>query len=257
MKLTASKIFVLLFVVVSSVSIFAQNSEMDPNAAKAYNEGNKFLNSGNYEGAIKQYDEALKISKDYRIYYQKGIALKKEGKFADAEDAFNASIKDNPKFDVGYNGLGSTYFVDGKYLEAAEAFKKFGELTTKKSFKDKALENAARAYTKLGENTKKDGNYKKAEEYLNEAVKASPDFDAAYVALASLYVENSEFDKAVTAAAAVINMKSSKLKGAAYYYSLAYKGKEDKEKAKENFELAKKDPQYKNNSEYELKMLNR
>ena len=41
------------------------------------------------------------------------------------------------------------------------------------------MENAARAYTKLGENTKKDGNYKKAEEYLTEAIKSYSDFDKA------------------------------------------------------------------------------
>ncbi len=36
-----------------------------------------YLKAGNYNGAIGNYDKALAIEKDYRIYYQKGVAQKK------------------------------------------------------------------------------------------------------------------------------------------------------------------------------------
>ena len=39
-------------------------------AAKLYNEGNSQKKSGNFAGALESYQKALKISKDYRIYYQ-------------------------------------------------------------------------------------------------------------------------------------------------------------------------------------------
>ncbi len=233
-------------------SLYAQ--EMPKEAAKTYNEGNQFLKAGNYENAIKKYQEALQYSKDYRIFYQLGVTYKKQNKLSEAEEAFKNSIKSNSGFNLAYNGLGGTYFLEGKFQEAVEAFKKFAELTNKKSLKEQANENIARAYVKLAETSKKDGNYQKAIEQLQAAIKFN-EFDAAYVLLANTLYENGDYDEAIKAADKVISM-NSKLKGAAYYYKgLALKQKQDTEKAKENFELAKKDPQYKKLAEYELKYL--
>ena len=51
-------------------------------------------------------------------------------------------------------------------------------------------------------------------------------------------------------------MKNFRMKGAAYYYKgMALKQKQIKDKAKENFELALRDPQYKRLAEYELKLM--
>lgn len=251
MKKIRSFVLSLAFVFVA-FSLYAQ--DMPVEAAKAYNEGNKFLKAGNYENAIKKYQEALQTSQDYRIYYQLGVAYKKQNKLPEAEEAFRKSVESNPEFSLGYNGLGGTYFIEGKYQESVEAFKKFAELTTKKSLKEKANDNIARAYVKLAEQSKKDGNYQKAIEQLQEAIKYS-EFDAAYVLLANTYYENGDYEEAIKAADKVISM-NSKLKGAAYYYKgLALKQKQDTEKAKEYFELAKKDPQYKKLAEYELKYM--
>lgn len=102
------KLFFNLFIafLFTSISIFAQDAEMDAEAAKAYNEGNSKLKAGDYTGAVDNYDLALKTSKDYRIFYQKGVSLKKLRKFDEAETAFKESIKSNPNFDLAYNGLG-------------------------------------------------------------------------------------------------------------------------------------------------------
>lgn len=243
--------FTLFFLFVG-FELYAQKAEMDPEAAKAYNEGNSLLKAGNYEGAVKQYDIALKTSNDYRIYYQKGIAQKKQGKLKEAEDTFNKSVKSNPNFDITYNGLGGVYYEEGKYLEAAEAFKKFGELTKNKANKEKADEYTARSYAKLAEEEKRDGKLDKAAEHLNEALKYYS-LDAAYITLAAVEIDNGNFQKAIDATNAVIAMKNTTFKGAAYYYKgLAYKKMDDAAKAKENFELAKRDPQYKKLSDYEL-----
>lgn len=246
-------LFVTFIIFLSQLLLNAQ--EMPPEVAKAYNEGNKFLKSGQYDNAVKKYQEALKTSKDYRIYYQLGVALKKLNKLDEAEEAFKSSIESNPNFDIAYNGLGGTYFQKGKFLEAVESFKKLEQLTKQKTMKEQAQLNIARSYVKLAESSKKDGNFQKAIEYLNEAIKYN-ELDAAYVLLSATYYENGDYDKAIEAADKVLNMKTTNLKGAAYYYKgLAFKKKDDITKAKENFELAKRDPQYKRLVEYELKLL--
>ena len=245
--------FSLIAVLFISSLAFAQ--EMSNEAKMAYNEGNKYLKAGDYENAVKQYEEALKTAQDYRIYYQLGITLKKQGKISDAETAFENSIKANKDFAIGYNGLGGAYFVDGKYAEAVTAFKKFEELTKKSTTKEQAKDNVALALVKLAENTKKDGNPKKAIEYLNEAISYSAN-DAAYVLLATTYYEAGDYDKTLEITDKALNLKSFKLRGAAYYYKgMAYKQKQDQTKAKENFQLAQKDPQYKRLADYELKLM--
>lgn len=244
--------FSLILLVVSSFT-FAQ--DMPAEAAKSYNEGNKLMKAGNYDGAIVQYNDALRTSKDYRIYYQLGITYKKLGKLSDAEEAFKASIQANSNFDIAYNGLGSTYFQAGKYQEAAESFKKFEELTKQKSLKAQAKEYIARALVKYGEQVKKDGNYEKAISIFNDALKYD-ELDAAYILLSTSYYENGDYDRTIASSDKVINMKSSNLKGAAYYYKgMAFKQKQDIAKAKENFEFAKRDTQYKRLADYELNLL--
>ncbi|MCF8267679.1 MAG: hypothetical protein K9I69_06320 [Ignavibacteriales bacterium] len=233
----------------------AQKLEENAEAGKSYNEGNKLRNQGNYAGAVEKYDEALKSSKDYRIYYQKGVTLKSLNKYEDAEKTLLECAKQKPDFDLVYNALGSTYYADNKFLEAVENFKKFGELTKKKDLKKKADENISRSYAKLGLNAKNDGNYEKSIEYLSEAVKFM-DYDAAYLALAQVYIESGKYDQGLEAADKAINYRKSISKGGPYYFKgLAFKNKNDKTKAIENFELAKADPQYKATSEYELKLL--
>jgi len=241
----------LLFIL--SATLFSQ--DMPPDAAKSYNEGNKLMKAGNYEGAIAQYNDALKTSKDYRIYYQLGITYKKIGKLNEAENSFQSSIQANSNFDIAYNGLGGTYFQAGKFENAAESFKKFEELTKQKSLKEQAREYVARSLVKLGEEAKKDGNYEKALKIFVDALKYD-ELDAAHILLATTYYETADYEKVFDSVDKVISMKSSSLKGAAYYYKgMALKQLQDVPKAKENFELAKRDPQYKRLADYELNLM--
>lgn len=248
------KIILILFALVS-LTMAQNNNEMPPEAAKFYNSGNKQLKSGNYEGAIQDYDKALETSKDYRIFYQKGVSLKKIRKFDDAVEAFKASLENNPDFDLAYNGLGGIYFAQGKYDLAVEAFKKFEEKTPKDKLKKKAKQYIARSYTKLGEKAKGNNNYKKAVEYLTEAV-SNANYDAAYLLLAESYVELAKYNEALDAATKALKYRKSISKGGPYYYEgMAYKGLDQKDKAIAAFKKGKSDKKYKKLCEYELKLL--
>ncbi len=252
-------VFFFSVLLLSSAVLFAQKAQMNPEAAKLYNQGNKQYKSGNYNGAIESYKKALAIERDAPILYQEGLAYKKLRKFKEAEADFTECIKLDPDFVPAYNGLGTTYYAMGEYLKAAENFKKFGEKTKKKKYKEKAKKFMGLAYTKLGVKESKNGNYKKAVEYLTKAIE-NYNYDAAYLELADVYITLGKYEEALKAANNAIKYRPRKSrvpKGAPYFYKgLAYKGMKDKTHAKQNFAIAAKDKLYKDRSKHEMKYMN-
>jgi len=243
---------VLIFFLFVATS-FAQ--DMKPDAAKLYNSGNKMLKSGDYQGAIVDYNKALAIEQDYRIYYQKGLALKKSRKYEDAKNAFESCVKQKPDFEYGYNALGGVYFSLGNYEAAATNFEKILTMTNSNGVKSKVKSNLALAYTKLGTSAISDGNSSRGIDYLEKAVSNS-NYDAAYLALAKVYYETGKYDNSISAAEKALKYRSSVGTGGPYYYmGLAYKSKGNIEKAKEMFTRARSDATYRKTADYELASL--
>jgi superkiller protein 3 len=228
---------------------------MEPEAAKLYNQGNVQMKEANYNGAIESYDHAIQKQQDYRIYYQKAIAQKKLNKDTESVSTLQKAIELNPKFDIAYNALGGSYFKLNNMEEAIKSFEKVIEISTNKKLKDQVKEYIARSYAKLGNNALAEGSSDKAVQYFTKAIE-NFNLDAAYLALSKTYSESGIWDKAITAGENALKYRSSISKGGAYYYlGLAYKGKGDITKAKENFNLAKADPTYRATAEYELKLI--
>lgn len=244
---------IAIFLIMAGSIINAQ--EMNNEAGKLYNAGNEKLKAGNYGAAITNYDEALKIQQDYRIYYQKGIALKKSGNLANAKSAFETCIKLKPDYEGSYNALGGVLFSMGNLNDAITNFQKVLELSKNNSVKNTVKKNLSKAYTKLGAAEISSGSSANAIEYLTKAVEYD-NYDAAYLSLAKLYSETGNYDKSISAAENAMKYRSSITKGGPYYYmGVAYKFKGDMTKAKEMFNNAKVDPSYKKTAEYELSAL--
>ena len=244
----------ILFAVFITLNSFAQ--DMSPEAGKLYNEGNGLLKAGNYHGAIDSYDKALNIEKDYRIYYQKGVAQKKANDLTGSKASLEECIKLKNDFEPGYNALGGVYFSMGNYNEAIKNFEKVLTLSDNGSVEKKVKKNLSLAYAKLGNDEISQGNAPKAIEYLNKAVE-NDNYDAAYLSLAKLYSELGEWDKSISASENALKYKSKITTGGPYFYmGISYKGKGDTQKAKEMFEKAKSDATYRKTAEYELSLLN-
>ena len=243
---------VLLFL---SISILGFAQEMKPEAGKLYNEGNALLKDGNVNEAISKYDAALQIEKDYRIYYQKGVALKKADKLADSKVAFEECLKLNSGFEGALNALGGVYFSMGNYTAAIENFEKVLNSNASSSVKTKVKKNISLAYAKLGKESLAGGDSNKGIEYLKKSVE-NDNYDAAYLSLAKVYSETGKYDESIAAAQNALKYRSKITKGGPYYYiGISYKGKGDVTKAKENFKLASADPTYKKTADYELSLI--
>ncbi|MGB5528435.1 MAG: tetratricopeptide repeat protein [Ignavibacteriaceae bacterium] len=251
-----AKVFPLIFLFFLTASGFSLAQDMSPEAGKLYNEGNSLLKAGNYNGAISNYDKALAIEKDYRIYYQKGVAQKKANDLNGSKASLEECIKLKNDFEPGYNALGGVFFSMGDYNQAIKNFEKVLTLSNNASVQKKVKKNLSLAYAKLGNEAISNNNPQKAVEYLNKAVEYD-NYDAAYLSLAKLYSELGEWDKTISASESALKYKSKITSGGPnFYLGVAYKGKGDTQKAKEMFEKAKSDATYKKTAEYELSLLN-
>lgn len=244
----------LVMVMLFSISVFAQ--DMKPEAGKLYNAGNRLLKTGNYNGAIDNYDKALKINEDFRIYYQRGVALKKSHKYEEAKKSFELSLKNKPDFEAGYNALGGIEFLLKNYDAAVNNFEHVVQTTKNNRVKNKVKRNLALAYTKLGKKAYAAGKTKKALGYLTKAVN-NKNYDAAYLILAKLYNELGNWNKSLSAAEKALKYRSKIGKGGPYFYmGVAYKNEGNLAKAKKMFRLARKDASYRKTANYELTLLN-
>jgi len=250
-----NKLSISIFSLLLFSASFLSGQEMSQEAAPLYNEGNKLYKSGQYGGAIEKYDSAIVIQEHEKIFYQKSVAQKKLRKFDEAEKSLLKCVALNPNFVAAYSGLGTTYYSLKKYQLAVDNFNIYVEKTDNEKSKTKIKKFIGLSYTQLGQGAKRDGKHKQAITFLNEAVK-NYKYDSAYLALAEINIELGKYNDALSAADNAINNRKKITKGAGYYYKgLAFKGLEDKEKARENFKVSVKDKTYKASSEYELKQL--
>lgn len=244
-----ANIFVVLMLMLS-ISLIAQ--DMEPEAAQAYNNGNELMKAGDFNGAIKSYETALKSSKDYRIYYQKAVALKRANKVTESVDILKTCIQQNPDFDLAYNALAGSYFTLRDHDAAIEMFQKGIEITKNATLKKRMQENIARSYTSKATEQLTQGNSNAAIENLIKATQ-NHNFDAAFLTLARAYSDNTEWDKAIEAADNAAKYRSSISRGApAFYKGIAHRGKGEISKALEMFNEAKADAQYRKLAEYEI-----
>lgn len=241
--------------IVLSFSVLNVAQEMKPEAGKLYNEGNALLKEGNANGAIEKYNAALQIEKDYRIYYQKGVALKKADKLDEARIAFEECLKLNKDFEGGLNALGGVYFSMGNYTAAIENFEKILKSNANNSVKSKVKKNISLAYAKIGNDALAKGDANKGIEFLKKAVE-NDNYDAAYLSLAKVYSEMGRYDESIAAAQNALKYRSKITKGGPYFYmGVSYKGKGEINKAKEMFKESSTDPTYRKTAEYELGLL--
>ena len=76
-----------------------KNSIENPTSAEAYvNRGDKSYNQGDYQAAISDYDEAIRLDPKYtRAYYNRGVAKNELGDSEAAISDYDEAIRINPE----------------------------------------------------------------------------------------------------------------------------------------------------------------
>ncbi len=160
-----------------AIADYNQAIQIKPDYASAYNNrGNAKFRLGNYEGAITDYHQAIKIQPDASLpYYNRGLAKSNLGDYQGSITDFNQAIKINANWgDIGLNTA---------YYERGNAKKNLGDYQEAIADYNQAIQikpDFAEAYFNRG-NAKSDlGDNQGAISDYNQAIQIKPDFAEAY-----------------------------------------------------------------------------
>ncbi len=105
---------------------FQKVLEINPNYAEAYNNlGNALLQKGQLGKAIDQFQKALEINPNYaEAHSNLGNALLQEGQLDDAIDHFQKGLQINPNYSECHYNLGNALLGDGQLDEAIAEFQR-------------------------------------------------------------------------------------------------------------------------------------
>jgi len=158
-----------------------------------------YSGQGEYENAIMQFQEAIKIEPGNEDAYRElASAYSALGDTLNAVENYKKSIALQPDYWAGYNALGRYYFNHGQYDQAAEQYQKVKELIPEnvrgynnlaaayiyleqfdlaKSISEQSLqiEPSFGAYSNFGYIYFTEKNYSKSADYFEKALSLNPD----------------------------------------------------------------------------------
>ncbi|MFN5955373.1 MAG: tetratricopeptide repeat protein [Dolichospermum sp.] len=161
--------------------------ELSPRAAFYLNRGNVRYNLGDKQGAIDDYNQAIKINPNLALaYYNRGIVRYELGDKPGAIDDFNLAIKFNPNFALAYIGRGVVRNDLGDKPGAIDDYTQAIKINP----------NDALAYYNRG-NVRNDlGDKQGAIDDFNQAIKFNPNLAQAYGNRAYVYYQLGDKQKA-------------------------------------------------------------
>jgi len=182
-----------------AVHYFHKTLELNPLHEKAqaaianvtrniFNDGNNAYRRGDLEGALAAYYRVLEMDNNfYRAYYQIGVIEAKMRNLSSAIESYLNALKIKPDFFKCWFALGLARSKEGDKEGALDAFNQVIEID---SSYVKAYSSLAEIYIGLKE-------YTKAFEVLNTATKVDSSDSKSYYLLGTIYIELKQFEKAV------------------------------------------------------------
>jgi len=185
-----------LLVIFTAVSIGCNE---DISKQQYYENGIKYLQKGNSNGAVISFKKAIEKDQNYfEARYQLGSAYMLQEKYDLAEWEFLKVLRLNPSFHDAHIYLAKIYV---KRLKIDNALKEIKMYFSKADDNVEAYEVAATAYA-----LKKD--FQTAEDYLHKSLKLHPDRTASKIMLADIYLTSGEITDAENLINEVISLEA-------------------------------------------------
>ena len=177
-----------------AIADFDQALRINPNYADAYhNRGLAWAKKGDYGKAIADFDHALRINpNDADSHYHRGLAWEKKGHYDEAIADFNQALRINPKYVPAYNSRGGAWEDKGDYAKAIADYEQAVRLDRHdaEAYNDLAWIQATCPDPRYRDGKKALGNAKQA--YQLSQGNAWDYLDT----FAAVYAENGDFQKA-------------------------------------------------------------
>lgn len=217
----------------------------DPKDARAQaGLGNIYLDQGRYGDAVEAYRAALKIEPNYVSAYQPlAFSLVRLNRYPEATETLNQALQYDPNNAEIYNNLGFAYVHAGRYEEAIAACQQAIKLLdqTGQAYRQE-LQNRnevlSNAYKNLGNAYNGRKQYNEAADALKHATEIEPKNAAAHFNLGLALYNGGRYSEAIEAYKGVIKLKPE-LAGAHFNLALAYMAINDKEGARQEYEILK------------------
>ena len=105
-------------------SLINSGKETPQTLVIAYNNrGNAYVAKGEYDRAVQDYDQSIKLSPTYsKAFNNRGVAYQKKGEYDRAIKDFDESIKLNPDYGNAFANRAATYQIKGEYERAARDY---------------------------------------------------------------------------------------------------------------------------------------
>ncbi len=205
------------------MTLYKNTLKYSPNSARVHNNlGIVYAHIENYEMAIKEFEEAIRLKHGYfEAYNNLGTIYQRQKLYEQAIKQYEKIIELNPNYSGAYNNLGGTYILLGRYKEAIKeceralvlredyveahanlgtAYTCMGKLEQAVTHYKKVIElnpDYLEAYTNLGVVYNTQGKYLEAIETLKEAVRLKPKRAETHNDLGTAYKNLGEYEKAI------------------------------------------------------------
>ena len=209
--------------------IYSKQVEDNPDNPEGYYElGKVYIEQKEYQAALKQFNKATRLKKDYgEAYREKGIALFYLRRFLDSEKAILKSFKLNPAQPNIATDLGSIYLANGSFNKA---FRYLKVAQNRENNLHIVFNNLGVAYAKTGES-------KEALKIWKQALQINPGIPETYINMGVVYEKIGDKKKALTAYQKALNLDES---NAMAYFNLGviYAKEKNFQKAVKEWETA-------------------
>lgn len=167
-------------------------SSQDLSKKEYFEQGRSFRDSGNSNGAILAFKNAIEKDQNYfEARYQLALAYISQNKFESAEKELKKVLRLNPYFNEARVSLAKTYLMTG---EPDMAIKEINQYLQNKQSSDR--QSNPEVYELAGAAYAAKSDYKMAKEFLYRALKEAPESISSKLTLAKIYMKGDEYSKA-------------------------------------------------------------